>query len=124
MTSYIFGISIIVVIKMTVGDRIKLQREVMNISQTDLAYKVGISKQTLYKYEKNIVTNIPSDKIEKIADALSTTPQRLMGWKEDAPSEEDIDQHIIDVYGRLSPERQKQALEYLAFLAAQEQAEN
>lgn len=109
---------------MTVGDRIKLQREVMNISQTDLANKVGISKQTLYKYEKNIVTNIPSDKIEKIADALSTTPQKLMGWKEDAPSEEDIDQHIIDIYDRLSPERQKQALDYLAFLAAQEQAEN
>lgn len=83
MTSYGISISIVVVIKMTVGDRIKLQREIMSISQTDLANKVGISKQTLYKYEKNIVTNIPSDKIERIAETLSTTPQQLMGWEDD-----------------------------------------
>lgn len=46
---------------MTVGDRIRKQRELLGFSQTELAEKVNISKQTLYKYEKNIITNIPSD---------------------------------------------------------------
>lgn len=65
---------------MTVGDRIKHRRELLEISQTDLAKKVKISKQTLYKYETNIITNIPSDKIEDIAKILGVSPIYLMGW--------------------------------------------
>lgn len=66
---------------MTVGERIKKIRENLNIAQTDLAKKVNISKQTLYKYEANVVTNIPSDVIEKIADILAVSPAVLMGWE-------------------------------------------
>ena len=65
---------------MTIGDRIKQLRESKDIGQTELAEKINVSKQTLYKYENNIVTNIPSDKIESIADELNTTPAFLMGW--------------------------------------------
>lgn len=72
---------------MTVGDRIRKQRELLGISQTELAEKVKISKQTLYKYEKNIVTNIPSDKIEEIARVLNVSEAHLMGW-EDSWNEE------------------------------------
>lgn len=67
----------------TVGKRIKELRTKNNISQTELADKVNISKQTLYKYENDIVTNIPSDKIENIAMILNTTPGYLMGWETD-----------------------------------------
>ena len=67
---------------MTVGDRIRKAREEKGISQTDLAKMVGISKQTLYKYENNIVTNIPSNKIEKIADNLDVSESYIMGWEE------------------------------------------
>ncbi len=65
---------------MTVGDRIRKKREELGISQTELAEKIDISKQTLYKYEKNIVTNIPSNKVEEIAKILSVSESYLMGW--------------------------------------------
>lgn len=69
---------------MTIGERIKKRRTSLGISQVSLADKVSISKQSLYKYENGIITNIPSDKISQIADALGTTPSYLMGWdKED-----------------------------------------
>lgn len=68
---------------MTKGERILELRDRRGIGQTDLAEMVGISKQTLYKYENNIVTNIPSDKIEAIADALNVSPAYLMGWTSD-----------------------------------------
>lgn len=71
---------------MTVGERIKKKREKMNISQVDLARKIDCTKQTLYKYENSIITNIPSDKIEKIARVLLTTPAYLMGWEEPSPA--------------------------------------
>lgn len=67
---------------MTIGDRIKKTRNALNISQTDLAEKIGSSKQTMHKYENNIVTNIPSDKIELIANVLGVTPAYLMGWED------------------------------------------
>lgn len=65
---------------MTVGERIKKMREALGITQTELASQTRISKQNLYKYENNIITNIPSDKIEIIAKKLGTTPAILMGW--------------------------------------------
>lgn len=71
---------------MTIGERIKLTRERKPMSQVDLAVMCGISKQTLYKYENNIITNIPSDKIELIAKALETTPAFLMGWETEITS--------------------------------------
>ena len=59
---------------MTTKKRIKTLRERLHIPQTELAESIHISKQTLYKYENDIVTNIPSDKLESIADKLDTTP--------------------------------------------------
>lgn len=67
---------------LTIGDRIKKVREMANLSQVDLANKLDIKKQTLYKYENNIITNIPSDKIEKIALLCKTTPAYIMGWED------------------------------------------
>lgn len=72
---------------MTVGDRIRKQRELLGISQTELAEKIKVSKQTLYKYEMNIITNIPSDKIESIGKFLNTSPAYLMGWIENLTEE-------------------------------------
>ncbi len=71
---------------MTRGEKIKTAREKCGMSQTMLADKIGVSKQTMYKYESNIVTNIPTDKIEAIAVACHCTPEYLMGWEETAIS--------------------------------------
>lgn len=66
---------------MTVGERIKSLREQLGISQVDFADKINVSKQTLYKYENNIITNIPSDKIESAARICNISPACLMGWE-------------------------------------------
>lgn len=68
---------------MTIGERIRLVRENADISQVDLATRIDVAKQTLYKYENNIITNIPSDKIEKIAQICKVTPAFIMGWEND-----------------------------------------
>ena len=71
---------------MNVGDRIKMRRKEIGMSQTELAEKVGSTKQNIYKYENGIITNIPSDKIEAIAAALAISPGTLMGWDNNKPS--------------------------------------
>ncbi len=75
---------------MTRGDKIKTAREKCGITQTMLADKIGVSKQTMYKYESNIVTNIPTDKIEAIADVCHCTPEYLMGWSEESLIKEEL----------------------------------
>lgn len=66
---------------MTIGERIKELRERLGMSQVDFATKINVSKQSLYKYENNIITNIPSDKIEAAAKIGNVSPSYLMGWE-------------------------------------------
>lgn len=67
---------------MTKGERIRMLREKANVSQVELAKSIPCSKQTLYKYENNIITNIPSDNIKAIADYFDVSPAYIMGWSE------------------------------------------
>lgn len=66
---------------MIIGERIKkLRLEKMKMTQVAFADAINVSKQTLYKYENGIITNIPSDKIESIANLCKVSPAELMGW--------------------------------------------
>lgn len=65
---------------------IKKARLQQNMTLDDVAKIVGVSRQTIQRYESGVIGNIPSDKIEKIAMALRTTPGALMGWDSDTPA--------------------------------------
>ena len=82
---------------MTIGERIKkLRTEKLHMSQIDFADAVGISKQLLYKYEHNIITNIPSDKIEIIADLCRVSPSYIVGWEESDVSDKDATKYYLN----------------------------
>lgn len=66
---------------MTVADRIRLKREELNLSQEELAKKIGNKdKSTISKIEKS-GNDITMKNIQRIADALGVTSQYLMGWE-------------------------------------------
>lgn len=65
---------------MEMGEIIKNLRIANGLTQEELAIKAGTTKQTIYKYETGIISNIPSDKITKLAKALKTTPAYIMGY--------------------------------------------
>lgn len=67
---------------MTKGQKIKQLRKEIKMSQTELAQRLETTKQTVSKYEKDIITNIPSDKIEAMANIFGVKPQYLQGWEE------------------------------------------
>ena len=67
----------------SVGKRIKQVRNALGMSQVEFAKAIGVTKQTLYKYENDLITNIPSDKIEAAAKIGNITPAFLMGWTDD-----------------------------------------
>ena len=87
---------------MTIGERIKKIRERLNMSQVDFADKINVSKQTLYKYENNIITNIPSDKIEAIALVGNISPSYIMGWDEIGSLNTKKKGVVINILGRVA----------------------
>lgn len=65
---------------MNKGERIRRLRIEKGITQIELAEKLNTTKQTISKYEKGIVTNIPSDRVEALARILETSPEYILGW--------------------------------------------
>lgn len=112
---------------MTKGTRIKRRREELGIGQTDLAKKVGISKQSLYKYEKDIITNIPTDIVERLASALDTTPAFIMGWEEKPDITIEFEQYFqesglssrlvayLNAFAKLSKKSQDNVIDYMNY---------
>lgn len=80
---------------MSLGNNIKHARKAAGLTQEDIAKEIGVSKQTVQKYESGVITTISSDKIEIIAKLLKTTPAKLMGW-EDGSSLKLISPNITD----------------------------
>lgn len=72
----------------TIGDRIKNMRKRKDLTLEELGRIIGVSKVTIFKYENDKI-NIPSDRIERLADVLGCTPGYLMGWETD-PNEADV----------------------------------
>ena len=104
---------------MTIGQRVKLRREELGLSQEELAKRIG------YKIELDF-RNLTQSKIKAIADALETTPSYIMGWDEEAaeaakkavPSEEDsLNAEIIKLFMGLTADQKKEALNYLRYLS-------
>ena len=67
---------------MTIGERIKYLRKKNSMTQTDIAKKLNIATQTIFKYEKDIVNSIPMENIVKLSDIFGVTPAYLMGWED------------------------------------------
>lgn len=67
---------------MTRGEKLRKLRLEVDRTLEEVGHDVHISKQNLYKYENDIITNIPSDKIEILANYYMVSPAYLMGWSE------------------------------------------
>ena len=68
---------------MSIKDNIKNRRSELGLTLEEVAKLVGVSRQTIQKYENGIINNIPSDKIELLSYALRTTPAHIMGWTQE-----------------------------------------
>lgn len=64
------------------NERMRNSRKAKGYTQEEVARHIGVSKQTIQRYESGEITNIPADKIKAIAQFLLTTPAYLVGWDE------------------------------------------
>lgn len=68
---------------MTIGQRIKLKREELQMSQEELAKKMGYkTRNAIYQYEQ--AENMKLSLVSKFAEALGCSPSYLLGWDNDS----------------------------------------
>lgn len=68
---------------MTVADRIKIKREAANLSQEQLAEKMGLSSKTSITRIEKSGNNVSLKNIERIAKILGCNIEYLMGFEEE-----------------------------------------
>lgn len=108
---------------MTVGERIAARRKDLNMTQEELAKKLGYkSRSSVNKIELEW-SNVPLSKIQKVAAALDCDAAYLMGWQEELRSRDDLIQRqhdeINEIFDKMPPELRAHAIALLKGLTLQ-----
>ena len=93
---------------MTVGERIKQRRLELNLSQDELAKRVGYkSRSSINKIE--LARDLPLKKVELMARALDTSPGYLMGWTDEPPEPQGDRGEALNEYAKILYEHYQKA---------------
>lgn len=57
-------------------------RKELGISADDIAKALGVSRATIFRYEKGDIEKVPGSILKPLAKILQTTPAYLMGWED------------------------------------------
>lgn len=90
---------------MTDGDRVKSARLKKGYTQEELAQKLGYkSRSSVNKIETK--RDIPRSMIVKLAEVLDVTPSYLMGWDEDIPAKDELE-NLMSQHNNIKPVKLK-----------------
>ena len=65
---------------LTAGERIKRLRKELGLSADELGAMIGKDRSTIYRYERGDIETATIDVVPRLAQALQTTPQHILGW--------------------------------------------
>lgn len=68
---------------MDIGEKIRLRREELGMSQDELAKKCGYASRVSISKIESGERDVPKSKIEVFARALRVLPEYLMGWTDE-----------------------------------------
>lgn len=67
---------------MSIGENMKKQRLALGMTLEEVAEKIGVTRQTMSRYETGVINNYSPETISEIAEALQTTGSCLLGYDE------------------------------------------
>ena len=73
------------VMNLTTGERLKRLRKDLGLSADELGAMIGKDRSTIYRYERGDIQSATIDVVPRLARALQTTPQYILGW-DDKPT--------------------------------------
>lgn len=63
-----------------IGYKIFTRRKELGLTQEEVGRKIGVTKATVNRYEKGVVTKFTRSRIEQLAEALEVSPLWLLGF--------------------------------------------
>ena len=109
---------------MTIGDKIRLHRKALGLTQTELGEKLGVKTNAVSKWECGRVDDIPTSKIKAMAKLFDVQPSYLIDEKQPAPTNEDElnaeDKRLLMMIHNLSPEDRERIAAIIEVLAGLE----
>ena len=106
---------------MTVGDKIRLHRKALGLTQTELGEKLGVKTNAVSKWECGRVDDIPTSKIKAMAKLFDVQPSYLIDEKQPAHTNEGElnaeDKRLLMMIHNLTPENRERIAEIIKALA-------
>lgn len=109
---------------MTLGERVRVRRKQLKMSQEELASKMGLRSRSSISKIEGEEREVTQQTIARLANALDVTVPYLMGWEE-KPEEQAVfeasvllDEDVMEMvhlYMALDPEKRK-AVKQMAML--------
>lgn len=101
---------------MTLGEKIRQQREAKGMTQLELAQKIGYTTTGAISLIESGKRDISIDKVREIAKALDVTPHWLMGWSDNPLTIKTDLELTIDELEGLNPEQLARIRDYIQFV--------
>lgn len=93
-----------------IGMRIKEKRKSLNLTQLELADKIGLTESSISRYESGKISTMPTSTINKICSVLRIEPSELLGITPDNVFEYDL-KDVLDAAYDLPIDIKKESLE-------------
>jgi len=107
----------------TLGERVKVLREQKGWSQADLSQETGILQATISRVESGVIPSLKSENILKLAKALNTSADFLVGKIDKMDFEDSLindpeAKYLFRGYEKLDEEGKRMLKNYLDFLSS------
>lgn len=73
-----------------IGKKLKSRRKSLNLTQSELAEKVGLTESSISRYESGRISTMPTSTVKRICEVLQIEPSELLGLTPEKSFEYDL----------------------------------
>ena len=73
-----------------IGKKLKSRRKALNLTQSALAEKVGLTESSISRYEAGRISTMPTSTVKRICEVLHIEPSELLGLTPEKSFEYDL----------------------------------
>lgn len=85
-----------------IGKKLKARRKALNLTQSALAEKVGLTESSISRYEAGRISTMPTSTVKRICEVLHIEPSELLGLTPEKSFEYDL-KEILKMADDLPP---------------------
>ncbi len=80
-----------------IGVNIRELRKKLGLTLEEVGKKLGVSRATVQRYESGVISEIPCDKIKKMAEIFNVSPSYIIGWDADSKIISTTNNNKVDI---------------------------